>query len=181
MVACTCSECGSAFERNRGDINRSISIGRPVFCDRKCSGAHKSRMHFRTPEQKKAEKAAYDRAYRRRDPEALRARKAAYYKAHADRDKEREIRKARMHLHVAYCRRPEYREKKSVYDRRLRVNEYGQFGECYELLLELEKELVKQASSYERRVQKGYYTRAALKLRRKAWEQKKTLNLQPAR
>jgi hypothetical protein len=36
-----------------------------------------------------------------------------------------EYRKQRMHLHVEYCRRPEYRAWKREYDRKYRAKEFG--------------------------------------------------------
>ena len=84
-----------------------------------------------------------------------------------------------MPAHVEYCRGPEYRAKKSEYDRQYRAEEYGEFAETYLLLLEVEKEIRSRATHYERRVANGYYTRSAQARRRAIWQANRK-NLPPS-
>ena len=136
----------------------------------------------KTLEQKKAEKAAYDRARRERLGEALRAKKRAAYYANRDEilSKQAVYRVKRMPAHVEYCRRPEYKAKKHEYDLKRNSEEYGEFAEAHRLLVDLEKEIRSQASAYERRVANGYYLRTAQKRRRELWKLRINLNSTPA-
>ena len=34
----TCEICGSSFQRERGEVMRSLRLGRPSFCSRSCAG-----------------------------------------------------------------------------------------------------------------------------------------------
>jgi hypothetical protein len=107
---------------------------------------------------KKHKKAAYDREYRAKNREMLRAKKAAAYAIYgpAHREKEREIRKRKMPAHVEYCRNPEYVVKKSEYDRRKMLEEYGDYAECYQLLKLLVVEINKvQPDRFERYRESG--------------------------
>jgi hypothetical protein len=138
----------------RSRVNRANKIGAPIYCGRVCSGL--ARRDGKTKQDKIAEKAAYDREYRagvrrresqteddrKRLAEARRQQKADYYRGNHDREKEREIRKAKMPRHLEYCRRPEYRAKKKVYDRRYRAEQiFGPFAEAKLLLMEIEQEV----------------------------------------
>lgn len=38
LIELTCSVCGGCFKRRRGEVNRSVKLGRPLFCSRSCSG-----------------------------------------------------------------------------------------------------------------------------------------------
>ena len=107
---------------------------------------------------KKQRKAIYDRARRERLGEAIRDQKRAAYAVYGPlhRDKEREIRKARMPKHVEYCRRPEYRAKKSAYDRRRKLSRFGEFSEAFAALEQLQKEIRKQMPDrFDRYAQSG--------------------------
>ena len=46
-----------------------------------------------------------------------------------------------MPKHVEYCRRPEYKAWKHEYDIQKAAEEFGEFGEAWRLLLDLEKEI----------------------------------------
>jgi hypothetical protein len=146
-AAFICANCGKASEKEAGAINRANAGGFNLYCSRECSSI--GRRKGKTPEQLKAEKKAYDEQYRAKNRARLKAQKAAYYAKTADREKEREIRKERMPQHVEYCRRPEYRAKKHEYDRQYRAREYGQFGDAYLLLVDIQKEVLSRASRYE--------------------------------
>ena len=177
-VQLICAHCSAAFDASTGRVNAAAKIGAPLYCGKACAGL--ARRSGKTREQKKAEKAAYDRDYRRRDPEALKAYKALYYSEFSDREKEAQARKKRMPQHVAYCQRPEYRAKKHKYDMQRTSAEYGEFAEVHRLLIELETEIRSQATAYERRVANGYYTRNAQKRRRELWQLRKTPTSTPA-
>lgn len=168
-VTIHCMQCRAAFDAYASRVNRARRDGAPLYCGMACAG-----LARRTPKpseaERKAAKAQYDREYRERTAEKRRQQKAEYYQRTRDPEKEREVRKARMPQHVEYCRRPEYKEWKSAYDIKHRAAEYGPFAETYLLLLDLERELRRQASGYERRRQKGYYTRNAQKRRRELWQ-----------
>ena len=158
-------------------MNRAASIGAPLYCGRECSGL--ARRSGKTAEQKKAEKAEYDRKRLAELSERIKAEKRAYYEANRGRllEKMAEYRKIRMPHHVEYCRRPEYKAYKHEYDTKRNEAEYGEFAEAWRLLLELEKEIRSKASAYERRVANGYYTRSAQRRRRELCRLKKSLTL----
>lgn len=150
----TCPQCGQSTSKPTGAVNRARAIGAPVYCDRACSGI--ARRKNRTDAEKREAKAAYDAEYRKRDPEVLRARKAEYYRTHVDREKEREARRKRMPKHVEYCRRPEYKAKKSVYDQRYRAEKYyGPFADAGLMLLKLQEEISNRSTWLERQIAKG--------------------------
>jgi hypothetical protein len=116
LIEIKCAFCCGAGWKIPGHINRAIVAGAKLYCSRHCAGM--ARRLSISVQEKKAAKAEYDLKYRAKmESEELRARKAAYYQRTRDPEKERTKRKARMHLHVEYCRRPEYRAQKSVYDR----------------------------------------------------------------
>jgi len=92
----------------------------------------------------KAEKSAYDKEYRRKNRAILKAKKAAYFQRTYDPARAAKERKKTMTKHVEYCRRPEYKKKKSTYDRQREAAEYGEFAECREILKVLMKEIKRQ-------------------------------------
>ena len=163
----TCAHCGKCSDKPSGEVNRANRQGRNLYCGRACAGI--ARRSALTVAEKKVRKAEYDRDYRARDPEGRKAAKHEWFKRTYDPDKERVKRKQNMHRHVEYCRRPEYKAQKSFYDQEKRADEYGDFKEVWRLLLAVEKELRAQASGYERRKQRGYYTRSAQLRRRALW------------
>jgi hypothetical protein len=164
-----CKHCGAAVQHPQSHINRSLRQGRPLFCNLACSSASRRLVNPPTEAERKAAKKAYDAEYRLRNIEKRKAEKAAYYQRTRDPEKERELRAARMPQHVEYCRRPEYKAKKSAYDKERRLAEYGEFAETAALLEEVEREIRERATAYEVRVQQGYYTRNAQKRRRELW------------
>ena len=163
-----CPHCKEPFQPKTGAANRADKLGVPIYCSRACSGL--ARRVSRTPEEKAAAKAEYDRKRREALGDRLRAEKrAAYYANHdANLAKQAELRKreGEYEKHLEYLRTPEYRAKKKQYDEELRKAEYGEFAETWRLLLDLEKEIRSRQSSYERRKARGYYTRASINRRR---------------
>ncbi len=110
--------------------------------------------------QKKRDKAAYDREYRKRNRALLKAKKAAYFQRTYDPAEAAKERKKKMPQHIEYCRQKWYRQYKRDYDRNRRSSRYGEYAECHSLLVELQKEIRKQMPSrFDRYRQTG----------RKAW------------
>ena len=93
-----CHHCGKFTRKPAGSINRAKAAGLNIYCSRVCSGL--DRRSGKTKAERVAEKAAYDREYRRRDPEALKARKAEYHRRTYDPVKAAADRALKMHRHV---------------------------------------------------------------------------------
>lgn len=170
-----CPVCAEEFTRRVGDINRAVRLGLPIYCGRKCSGLAR-RSDTRTAEQKREDKARYDAEYRARNKDRIKAKAAAYYAKVGPtiRDKEKANRAKRMAAHVEYCRRPEYRQQKAIYDAEIRASEYGPFAEAYRLLIELQKEIIQRCPDrYERLKARGYYERKNYERREKRNEQRR--------
>ena len=140
-------------------------IGAPLYCGRACAGLARRRNQA----EKIAAKAAYDKERRAKLRDRIKAEKAAYYQRTKDPIKEAAQRKARMHLHVAYCQRPEYRAWKSEYDRQYRAHrQFGEYAEAFMLLLDIENEVASQASRYEIYKANGTLNKS-LQRRRSIW------------
>lgn len=149
-----CAHCGAVAERRASHVNRSRAQGMKLYCSRICSGL--GRRDGKTVEERKEAKRLYDIEYRARDPEGRKAAKAAYYQRTKDPVKEAAKRKQRMHLHVEYCRSPEYRQWKKTYDRQHRAHKhYGDFAECFLLVMEIRDECLSRMTDYEIRLEKG--------------------------
>lgn len=174
-----CPQCRKWFRADTGAANRADGRGMNLYCGRLCSGL--ARRVSRSTDEKKALKSAYDRQRRAELGETLRkAKMDSYYANHdANKAKAAVLRKTPEYKakHLAYLQTPEYRGKKKDYDEELRKAEYGDFGETWRLLLELEKEIRSRQSSYERRKARGYYTRASINRRRELWQLRKNSTL----
>lgn len=142
-----CAYCGKPHGRSTGHVNRSLAQGLRLYCSRKCSGL--GRRKGKSKAQRVEEKRLYDIQYRRKNRAMLKAKKAAYYQRTRDPEKERQRRQERMHLHVEYCRRPEYRLKKKAYDEKRRDSEYGPFAEAARLAINLNREIKERMSRHE--------------------------------
>jgi hypothetical protein len=153
MSAIACPQCGGIFEAKPAYINRAAKIGAPLYCGRVCAGLARRLANPPTDEQRRAAKAEYD-AKRRSGPkrEQLLAQKREYYYANHDRIRAElaAYRAAHMQRHVEYCRQPEYRAKKAVYDRRRRAElDFGDFSEAALLLADIDREIAQRATKYE--------------------------------
>lgn len=156
ILELTCDYCDATIFRKECLFARS---GPRAFCNRKCTGLW--RRLNKSPDEKKAEKAAYDRAYREKNHDLIKAKKSAYFQRTYDPEKARVERKANMARHVEYCRRPEYRAKKHAYDIGYNARRnYGSFGEAFILLQQLENEVGSRMSDYEIRSQQGALNKA---------------------
>ena len=139
-VLLACPVCQQPFYRRAAEVRYRLGKGkcRRVFCSRACSQESR-KTDFRTPEQKKVDKATYDAQYASKNKDRIKARNAAYFKRTYDPAKASIERKAKMPRHVEYCRRPEYRAYKRIYDARRRSSAYGEFSEVYTTLMDLNK------------------------------------------
>lgn len=148
LLSFRCAHCGKATAKPSGAVNRARKVGARLFCDQTCAGLGR-RKPPKTKEQKVEEKRLYDIEYRKLNLARIKAEKAAHYKANPNREKEAAYRKANMHKHVEYCRRPAYRAKKSVYDLDRRAAEYGEFAEAYKLTLAVDREIKSRMTRHE--------------------------------
>ncbi len=167
-----CRSCGAPVKQSQGSINRALREGKPLYCDRVCTGlARRVSASY-----KKRKKAAYDADRRVEKAAEISAKKRDYHQRTRNPEKERERRRVNMERHVEYCRQPEYKaakaeydRDKAEYDRERRAKEYGPYGDSYLLLVALEREIRSRATSYERRKARGYYTRTSQQRRRELW------------
>lgn len=144
----TCARCGCKSDKPNGAVNRARKIGAPVYCDKNCAGF--ARKVNKAREQKKEDKRLYDAEYRAKNRALLKVKKANYFQRTYDPAKAAQDRKLRMPAHIEYCRTPEYRAWKKAYDRRYRGNKlYGEYGEAFSALLELENEVLSRMSRYD--------------------------------
>lgn len=96
----------------------------------------------------------------------LKAKHAAYYQRTHDPVKEAAIRKARMHLHVQYCRQPWYKAWKKNYDAKYRAKAHaGEYWESFMLAIAIDKEVKSRMSKEELAVAKGYYNKSQTRRR----------------
>lgn len=149
----TCPQCRNPFEAKTAHVNRAAKIDAPLYCGKVCAGLARRLKNPPTDEQRRAAKSAYD-AKRRKGPQRaeILAKKRDHYYANHERisAKLAEYRAAHMDQHVEYCRQPEYRAKKAVYDRRRRADlNFGDFSEAALLLADIEREIAERASKYE--------------------------------
>lgn len=159
-----CAHCEKAVKQPPGAINRALRIGAPIYCDRVCSGL--GRRHHKTKEQKVSEKRQYDMEYRRKNRKLLKTKKRAYFQATYDPVKAAKVRKARMPLHVAYCRQPAYVRWKRRYDASYRAQRmFGPFAESFLLLKRLERVVASRATKYEIGLANGTINKAQLRRR----------------
>lgn len=153
-VTFQCAHCTATATTSSGAFNRAKKIGAPLYCGMECAGL--ARRKWKSIDQRKAEKQAYDAARRVELADRIKAEKRAYHLRTYDPVKAAVQRKARMPYHVEYCRRPEYREWKREYDRTYRATkEYGEFAECFLLVMDIRAECLSQMTDYEIRLDKG--------------------------
>jgi len=166
-VKCVCRQCGVEFERLPGYVNRSISIGAPLYCGRRCAGLARQKPKP-TETEAKAAKAKYDMQYRAANLEKIRADKLEWYRANhaAILERQTAARPKKMPYHLEYCRQPAYRAKKSEYDIQRRARkQFGEFSEAFLLLREVETEISRRASRYEIYSQNGLLNKAQTRRR----------------
>jgi hypothetical protein len=166
-VKVRCAHCKQWADLHPSHVNRAKRDGNKLYCGRKCAGLGR-RKPKKPKKQRVAEKRLYDQEYRRKNRAMLKAKKHAHFKATYDPVKAAKERKKRMHLHVEYCRQPEYKAWKREYDRKLRASEYGDFDEAYMLLLDLDREIKQRMTDYEIRKANGTLNKRLQ--RQRAWQ-----------
>ena len=159
-----CAYCGKEADKPVSAVNRARQAGLRLFCNKACAVLAR-RAPFKTLQQKKDEKAAYDRIYREKKADLLKAKKAAAYQRKREDpeflQKEREYRKKNMHRHVEYCRRPEYKIYKATHDREYGAKKkYGEFWECAILIRDLRRECLERMTAYDIRQSNGLMNKA---------------------
>lgn len=164
MKAFICAHCGKESSRHNSDVNRAVRKNAPLFCGKVCFGL--SRRQQKTKADRVEEKRLYDIQYREKNRKLLKAKKAAYFQRTYDPAQAALERKLRMPRHVEYCRRPAYRAWKRDYDRQYRaVKEYGEFADCFLLVMDIRAECLSQMSDYEIRLSKGTLNKATQRKR----------------
>ena len=149
-----CAYCGESSERKTGDFNKSKKAGWRLYCDQKCSGLGQRKNL--TDEQKKKNKRLYDIEYRVKNRKTLKQNARVYFQKTYDPVAAAIVRKKRMPYHVKYCQRPEYKKRKKAYDSVYRAKKgYGEFWESHLGFLDINKEVLAQASRYEIMTAKG--------------------------
>ncbi len=144
-MICHCPICKNEFYKSNSHYNRAIKLGLNLFCGRACAGISRRGIE-KTIEQKKAEKAAYDKRYRKEYTEELKKEKHEYHKRTYDKEKAASIRKERMPKHIEYCRQPKYKEWKKKYDKKHRAKkQYGEFAEAALILFKIESEIERKS------------------------------------
>jgi hypothetical protein len=165
-----CAHCGETADKATGHVKRARARGLKLYCDRRCSGL--GRRDGKTKAQRVEEKRLYDMAYRAKNLESIKAKKKAHFQKTYDRKAAAEYRKQRMHLHVEYCRRPEYRAWKREYDRKYRAKEFGDFAEAYMLTLDLNREIRGRTTRHEVKYQNGCTNKAQRRKRQGIQEER---------
>lgn len=170
-----CAHCGNTVDKETGAVNRAISSNLPLYCNRTCAGLR--RRKTKTPEQMKEEKRLYDIEYRNKNKSMLKAKKKTYFQATYNPEKAAIERKKRMPKHLEYCRQPEYRAKKKVYDRQYRAKAmYGEFWESFLLVEDIDKEVSARMTDVEIRQVKGTLNNKLQRRRQYEREQKGHIN-----
>lgn len=170
FVKFICPVCKKESEKYVGHYNRSKSIGAPVYCDRICAGI--GRRDNKTTEQKKQEKAEYDKKLR--SDEAYSAKKKITQHEWFTRDysenpaKYKKRREDKYPKHLQYLSTPKYKAWKKGYDEKFRANKlYGEFAEASIVLTRIEAELesksIKQAN--------GITFNKSTQQRKRKWQQ----------
>lgn len=165
-MKCICTYCGNEFEACSSAYNRAVKHGLNVYCSREHSGL--GRRKNKSKEQKKADKAEYDRQYRAKNIEMLKKKKHEYFTKTYDPAKAAIERKKRMPKHVEYCRRPEYRAYKKQYDKKYRANKiFGEYADAFLVLLDIEEQIDKR--ELRQKSEHGYIINKS-QIRKRSWK-----------
>jgi len=163
LTSIICPICRTQTFKERGAVNRARSKSSPIYCGRKCAGL--ARRTGKPKAQRVAEKAEYDRNYRKTST-TLKARRAACHQKTYDPIKAAIVRKNRAPYHAKYFRRPEYRKWKKIYDRSYRAKKnYGEFAECFLLTQDIRAECLSRLTDTEIRRAKGTLGKAQTRKR----------------
>lgn len=155
-----CDHCGGHFLRILSQLYRGKT--RRKFCSHACFGADKHERMFKPRAQKKAEKAKYDREYRRKNHARIKQNKRDYFARTYDPAAAAIARKPHAKRHAEYCRRyytdPKRKAAKKAYDLDRRATVFGPYAGAYKVLLLLRQRVLEQLpDKYERLKAMGYY------------------------
>lgn len=166
-MTCLCAHCSLQFTARVSRVNQAAKRGATLYCGKRCAGL--ARRVFKTQEQKRAEKSAYDAARRVKLASRIKAEKAAYFQRTYDPVAAAIKRKERMPLHVEYCRRPEYVKWKAEYDAAYRAKrDYGDWWESFLMIKQIRDEVLSRSSAHEIRQINGTINKA--QQRRRSYE-----------
>jgi len=141
LVEFECSICNKKSTKTIGHFNRAKKLGLNIFCSRKCFGI--SRRENKTIDQKKQEKAQYDKDYRNKNKAKLKKQKAEYFQKDyaANPEKYKQERERRKEYNHNFKQTKEYKKYKKEYDKNYNAKKkYGEFWESSILLNEIRKE-----------------------------------------
>lgn len=181
MVNFICNYCGKTSKRRDAYLKVAAKKGAPVFCDKKCAGL--GRRTNETPEEKKAIKYWYDQflnvSMTEDEKELEELQRMVYFQWEYARnpEKHRKRRQERMAAHVEYCRQPEYKVYKQIYDEQYRAKkDYGEYWEAAIVLKNLESIIPHRLADKENKLHNKSITK-----KKRLWQKmlKQTSNLQP--
>ncbi len=163
-----CDHCREAFEAPKAQRGRGTC--KHIYCGKRCTGL--ARRVPSTKAQRRANKAAYDKAYREATAEKRKANHAEWFRRTYSYEKGKAARRARREEHrryiAAYNADPANKAAKQAYDLALRAAEYGPFADAWRILLDLEREIRRMVpDKYERLKARGYYDRENAQRRRR--------------
>lgn len=169
LTAFVCETCKRQSTRRTAQVKYRRKP--PRFCSLKCSA--KSREQHIPIARRKANKSAYDRAYREAHAEKIKAYKSAYFQANYDPIAARKHRKERAQEHAEYCRQyyadPARKAAKVAYDESRRSSAFGPFHESHRALIALGRAILSaMPNKYERAKARGYYDRNSQQRKRNA-------------
>lgn len=154
-----CDHCGEKTIKPNGQVNRAVRDEKPLYCNRKCSGL--AQRCNKTSGELKEEKRLYDIGYRNKNSESMKIKKAEYFQRTYDPAEAAIERKKNMHRHVEYCRKPEYRAKKKIFDRKYVAKKcYGDLWEVQVLTLDIQDEVKSRMTKQQIRVEAGIYNKS---------------------
>lgn len=165
-----CSFCGKVGYKEAGAVNRANKVGMKLYCDKTCAGL--ARRQHKTKEQLIKEKHDYDKEYREKNRSELKKKKKEYFKKDYSKNPEKykAIRKKKMPQHLEYCRKPEYKKKKKIYDRKYQAKKtYGEYGEAVAILLDLGDEIDNRTAKH----QNGIINKS--QIRKRKWQQQNSM------
>jgi hypothetical protein len=138
-----CNYCGKELIKTTSAINRALKINALLYCNRMCSGL--GRQLHRPLEEKKKQKADYDKQYRKNNANKIKLSKHNYYKETYDPLKASIDRKKNANKHLEYCRQPKYKTYKQEYDKKYLAKKlFGEYWESALLIRDIEKEYDQQ-------------------------------------
>lgn len=177
LKCCYCNKTFKVKKNNRGQRLRSIRLGLPIYCNKKCAGL--GRRIDETPEEKRENKMWYDLFIKESMTEDEYwldyLQRSLYYVMdyEANPEKYRQERKRNQSTHNEYCRQPEYKKWKKGYDEQYRAKKY--YGDWWEAAIAL-KNLDKEIDYRESKRQNKIYNKSTSRRKRK-WQNQLKQNI----